>query len=169
MLSPMEELLFICLLWWGQVSSEQSNTELFKDQEQKLSRIKFIMKSYVDRVTHSNKNSNTAKNCKLSKLRQFKDICTLSIYCLRRVSLGKLDGRGLMWAPLVTVTQNKQEFALVQPVQKEKNDAHLLKRKPSDRYMCPKVFRKHMEQIVKESGTKSIRNCLQLKYGLQWK
>ena len=59
--------------------------ELFKDQEQKQPTMKVIPKSYVNRVTFSNKKSNTAKNCGLSKLGQFNDSCTLSIYCLRRV------------------------------------------------------------------------------------
>jgi hypothetical protein len=35
--------------------------------------------------------------------------------------------------------------------------------------MRPEEFRKHMEQMVEESGTGSIRNCLGLKCGLKWK
>ena len=141
--------------------------ELFREEERKHPRMKVAPKSYVDGVTFSNNNNNTAKNCGLAKLRQFDG--TLSIYCLRRVRLGKFDGRGLVWVPLVTASQHRQEFALIKPAQKEKFDADLLKRKPSDRYMRPEVFRKHMEQMVEESGTGSIRNCLGLKCGFEWK
>ena len=70
-------------------------------------------------ITHSNnKNDHTAKNCGLAKLRQFKDSFTLSIYCLRRVSLGKLDGMGLVWVTLHNNCHEIQEFVLIQPAQK---------------------------------------------------
>ena len=35
--------------------------------------------------------------------------------------------------------------------------------------MCPDVFHNHMEQMIEESGTGSIHNCLRLKCAFQWK
>ena len=142
---------------------------LWKDKENKQPRMKVVTNSHVDGVTHSNNKNDTAKNCGLAKLRQCKDSFTLSIYYLRRVGLRKLDGRGLGWVPLHNNWHERQEFALIQPAQKEIKYADLLKREPCDRFIKPNIFRIHMEQMVLESGTGCIKRIPRLKCGFEWK
>ena len=109
-------------------------------------------KSYVDGVTFSNKNNNTAKNYGLSKIRQFNDSGTISIYFIRRIRLGKLDGRGLVWVPLCTSSQDRQDFPLIQPAQKGKETMHI-----------------YFNRSLVIDACMSIKNILRLKCGFEWK